>query len=158
MSLRSDTLINRKDVFTTTDELVSGSISVTCYDCGGDHHNVDYVARETYQNVEVEDSASATLMSGGKLTVDGSTVTNQYSVLASAGDLLITADNFANAGAAAGTSVRTRTWSTGRVTDGTDERFRDRYIVPYNAQANPKQVPVDALSSEEHTSALKSLL
>src|SRR3546814_9051809 len=86
-------------------------------------------------------------MSGGKLTVDGSTVTNQYSVMASAGDLLITADNFANAGAAAGTSVRTRTWNTGRVTDGTDERFRDRYIVPYNAQANPKQVPVDALNS-----------
>ncbi|WP_052915325.1 two-partner secretion domain-containing protein [Pseudomonas brassicacearum] len=147
MSLRSDTLINRKDVFSTTDELVSGSISVKCYDCGGDHHNVDYIARETYQSAVLEDSASATLMSGAKLTVDGSAVTNQYSVMASAADLLITADNFANVGAVSGTSVRTRTWNTGRVTDGTDERFRARIIVPYNAQANPKQVPVDALNS-----------
>ncbi|MGX1172912.1 two-partner secretion domain-containing protein [Pseudomonas sp. R151218B TE3479] len=147
MSLRSDTLINRKDVFTTTDELVSGSISVKCYDCGGDHHNVDYIANETYQSVVLEDSASATLMSGAKLTVDGSAVTNQYSVMASAADLQITADNFANIGAASGTSVRTRTWNTGRVTDGTDERFRNRFIAPYNAQGNPKQVPVDALNS-----------
>ncbi|WP_434704939.1 DUF637 domain-containing protein [Pseudomonas sp. Z1-12] len=146
MSLRSDTLINRKDVFSTTDELVSGSISVKCYDCGGDHHNVDYVASETYQSAVLEESASATLMSGAKLTVDGSAVTNQYSVMASASDLLITADNFANVGAASGTSVRTRTWNTGRVTDGTDERFRSRVIVPYNAQANPKQLPVDALN------------
>ncbi|WP_256212901.1 DUF637 domain-containing protein [Pseudomonas sp. URIL14HWK12:I7] len=147
MSLRSDTLINRKDVFSTTDELVSGSISVKCYDCSGDHHNVDYIARETYQSAVLEDSASATLMSGAKLTVDGSAVTNQYSVMASASDLLITADNFANVGAASGTSVRTRTWNTGRVTDGTDERFRGRVIVPYNAQANPKQLPVDALNN-----------
>ncbi|UZE24278.1 DUF637 domain-containing protein [Pseudomonas sp. B21-056] len=147
MSLRSDVLINRKDVFTTTDELVSGSISVKCYDCSGDHHNVDYIANETYQSVVLADSASATLISGAKLTVDGSIVTNKYSVMASAADLLIKADNFANVGAASGTSVRTRTWNTGRVTDGTDERFRDRYIVPYNAQANPKQVPVSALNS-----------
>ncbi|MBC3364076.1 DUF637 domain-containing protein [Pseudomonas sp. SWRI154] len=146
MSLRSQVLVNRKDVFSTTDELVSGAISVTCYDCGGDHHNVDYVAKETFQSVVIEDSASATLKSGAKLTVDGSTVTNQHSVMASAGDLLITADNFANVGAASGTSVRTRTWNTGRVTDGTDERFRARVIVPYNAQANPKQLPVDALN------------
>nr|WP_260959797.1 DUF637 domain-containing protein [Pseudomonas citri] len=147
MSLRSSVLINRKSVFTTGDELVSGSISVKCYDCSGDHHNVDYVAKETYQSVVLEDSASATLMSGAKLTIDGSRVTNQYSVMASAADLAITADNFANVGAASGTSVRTRTWNTGRVTDGTDERFRARYIVPYNAQANPKDVPVGALNS-----------
>ncbi|QGA48042.2 DUF637 domain-containing protein [Pseudomonas brassicacearum] len=157
MSLRSDTLINRKDVFSTTDELVSGSISVKCYDCGGDHHNVDYVAKETFQSVVLEDSASATLMSGAKLTVDGSTVTNQYSVMASASDLLITADNFANVGAASGTSVRTRTWNTGRVTDGTDERFRSRVIVPYNAQANPKQVPVDALNNFRQVSDITTV-
>nr|WP_269203601.1 DUF637 domain-containing protein [Pseudomonas fluorescens] len=157
MSLRSDTLINRKDVFSTTDELVSGSISVKCYDCGGDHHNVDYVAKETFQSVVLEDSASAMLMSGAKLTVDGSTVTNQYSVMASASDLLITADNFANVGAASGTSVRTRTWNTGRVTDGTDERFRSRVIVPYNAQANPKQVPVDALNNFRQVSDITTV-
>ncbi|WP_434558995.1 DUF637 domain-containing protein [Pseudomonas sp. Z4-20] len=157
MSLRSQVLTNRKDVFSTTDELVSGAIRVKCHDCSGDYHNVDYVAKETFQSVVLEDSASATLMSGAKLTVDGSTVTNQNSVMASAGDLSITADNFANVGAASGTSVRTRTWNTGRVTDGTDKRFRSRVIVPYNALANPKQVPVDALNKFRQVSDITTV-
>ena len=62
-------------------------------------------------------------------------------------ELLITADNFANIGATTGTSTRTRTWNTGRITDGTDERFRANWIYPYNAQGNPKVLPVGALNS-----------
>ncbi|BBP77288.1 hypothetical protein PHLH7_33920 [Pseudomonas sp. Ost2] len=147
MSLRSDVLINRKDVFRTTDELVSGSISVTCHDCSGDHHNVDYVAQESYKSVVLADSAAGSIQSGGKLRIEGSTVANQYSVMASGADLLIVADSFTNKGASSGSSVRTRTWNTGRVTDGTDERFRANYIYPYNAQPNPKVLPVGALNS-----------
>ncbi|MBC3237049.1 hypothetical protein HU744_25015, partial [Pseudomonas lurida] len=120
--VRSDNVINRKDVFSTVDEAVSGYLSVTCYDCGGDHHNVDYVAHEVSKSVVATDSASSSIQSGAKLTVDGSSVLNKYSTMASGGDLLITADNFANIGATTGTSTRTRTWNTGRITDGTDER------------------------------------
>lgn len=145
--VRSDNVINRKDVFSTVDEAVSGYLSVTCYDCGGDHHNVDYVAHEVSKSVVATDSASSSIQSGAKLTVDGSSVLNKYSTMASGGDLLITADNFANIGATTGTSTRTRTWNTGRITDGTDERFRANWIYPYNAQGNPKVLPVGALNS-----------
>ncbi|MGY2374322.1 two-partner secretion domain-containing protein [Pseudomonas sp. SDO524_S393] len=145
--VRSDSVINRKDVFSTVDEAVSGYLSVTCYDCGGDHHNVDYVAHEVSKSVVVTDSASSSIQSGAKLTIDGSSVLNKYSTMASAADLLITADNFANIGATTGTSTRTRTWNTGRITDGTDERFRANWIYPYNAQPNPKVLPVGALNS-----------
>ncbi|AYF50015.1 filamentous hemagglutinin N-terminal domain-containing protein [Pseudomonas fluorescens] len=145
--VRSDSVINRKDVFSTVDEAVSGYLSVTCYDCGGDHHNVDYVAHEVSKSVVATDSASSSIQSGAKLTVDGSSVLNKYSTMASGGDLLITADNFANIGATTGTSTRTRTWNTGRITDGTDERFRANWIYPYNAQGNPKVLPVGALNS-----------
>ncbi|SFU33934.1 filamentous hemagglutinin N-terminal domain-containing protein [Pseudomonas sp. OV546] len=145
--VRSDSVINRKDVFSTIDEAVSGYLSVTCYDCGGDHHNVDYVAHEVSKSVVATDSASSSIQSGAKLTVDGSSVLNKYSTMASGADLLITADNFANIGATTGISTRTRTWNTGRVTDGTDERFRANWINPYNAQPNPKVLPVGALNS-----------
>ncbi len=147
VSVRSDRVINRKDVFSTVDEAVSGYLSVTCYDCGGDHHNVDYVAHEVSKSVVATDSASSSIQSGAKLTVDGSSVLNQYSTMASGTDLVITADNFANIGATTGTSTRTRTWNTGRITDGTDERFRANWIYPYNAQGNPKVLPVGALNS-----------
>ncbi|MGY2168258.1 two-partner secretion domain-containing protein [Pseudomonas gingeri] len=147
ISLRSDVLINRKDIFSTTDELVSGSISVTCHDCSGDHHNVDYVAQESYKSVVLADSAAGSIQSGAKLKIEGSTIANQYSVMASGSDLLIVADSFTNKGASSGSSVRTRTWNTGRVTDGTDNRFRANYIYPYNAQPNPKVLPVGALNS-----------
>ncbi|BAQ73828.1 filamentous hemagglutinin [Pseudomonas sp. Os17] len=145
--VRSDSVINRKDVFSTVDQLVSGSLSVRCYDCSGDHHNVDYIANEVSKSVVATDSASSSIQSGAKLTVDGSSVLNKYSTMASGADLLITADNFANIGATTGTSTRTRTWNTGRVTDGTDERFRANWIYPYNAQPNPKVLPVGALNS-----------
>lgn len=145
--VRSDSVINRKDVFSTVDEAVSGYLSVTCYDCGGDHHNVDYVAHEVSKSVVATDSASSLIQSGAKLTVEGSSVLNKYSTMASGADLLITADNFANIGATTGTSTRTRTWNTGRITDGTDERFRANWIYPYNAQGNPKVLPVGALNS-----------
>ncbi|VVM53630.1 hypothetical protein PS683_00912 [Pseudomonas fluorescens] len=145
--VRSDNVINRKDVFSTVDEAVSGYLSVTCYDCGGDHHNVDYVAHEVSKSVVATDSASSSIQSGAKLTVDGSSVLNKYSTMASGADLVITADNFANIGATTGTSTRTRTWNTGRITDGTDDRFRANWIYPYNAQPNPKVLPVGALNS-----------
>ncbi|MFW8695258.1 hypothetical protein, partial [Mesorhizobium japonicum] len=57
--VRSDSVINRKDVFSTVDQLVSGSLSVRCYDCSGDHHNVDYIANEVSKSVVATDSASS---------------------------------------------------------------------------------------------------
>ncbi|MFI8384436.1 DUF637 domain-containing protein [Pseudomonas sp. NPDC079086] len=141
MSLRAATLTNRKELFTPGKQLTSGSISVVCYDCGGDHHNVDYVARERFVTTVEEDSAASRIHSGGNLTIQGDTIANRYSSLSASGNINITGITLENMGAASGIIERTRRFNTGRVTDGTDERFRDNYITPYNAQPLPKEVP-----------------
>ncbi|BAQ78055.1 two-partner secretion domain-containing protein [Pseudomonas sp. St29] len=147
MSLHTASLINRKDIFSTIDEQVSGSISVKCYDCSGDHHNVDYIATETFRSLVKEDSTQGLIQSGANLTVEADTVLNQYSVMAAGSDLKITAETLTNQGATSGETTRVRTWNTGRITDGTDNRFRANYIYPYNAQALPKVLPVNALNA-----------
>lgn len=141
MSLRAATLTNRKELFTAGKQLTSGSISVVCYDCSGDHHNVDYVANERFVTTVEEDSAAARIHSGGDLSVEGGAIANRYSSLSASGNINITGITLENMGAASGIIERTRRFNTGRVTDGTDERFRANYINPYNAQPLPKEVP-----------------
>ncbi|WP_445939036.1 two-partner secretion domain-containing protein, partial [Pseudomonas sp.] len=141
MSLRATTLTNRKEVFTPGKQLTAGSISVVCYDCSGDHHNVDYVATERLNITVDQDSAASRIHSGGNLTIQGDTIANRYSSLSASGNINITGVTLENMGAASGIIERTRRFNTGRVTDGTDERFRDNYITPYNAQPLPKEVP-----------------
>ncbi|MFV3404163.1 RNase A-like domain-containing protein [Pseudomonas sp. NY15463] len=157
MLLRAATVTNRKDVFSNVDQLTAGNISVTCYDCSGDHHNVDYVARETFTSQVTEDSPAATLQSGGNLIVDAASLANHYSTIASNGDISITADNIVNQGAASTTTQRTRIWNTGRVTDGTDERFRAAYVYPYNVQGLPKELPLGALNSWSQVSDITTI-
>jgi filamentous hemagglutinin len=156
MSLRAATLTNRKELFTAGKRLTSGSISVVCYDCSGDHHNVDYVASERFVTTVEEDSAAARIHSGGDLNIQGGAIANRYSSLSASGNINITGITLENMGAASGIIERTRRFNTGRVTDGTDERFRDNYINPYNAQPLPKEVPSAlytwALTSDIETS------
>ncbi|HEJ6403203.1 TPA: filamentous hemagglutinin N-terminal domain-containing protein [Pseudomonas aeruginosa] len=144
MTLRAALLSNRKDSFSTSKNQTYGHFSIVCYDCSGDHHNVDYVATERFDIAVAEDSAAASIHSGGNLDIQGTDVVNRYSSLSASGNILINATTLENTGAATGTLERVRRFNTGRVTDGTDERFRDRYIYPYNAQPLPKEVP-DAL-------------
>jgi filamentous hemagglutinin len=141
MSLRATTLTNRKEVFTPGKQLTAGSISVVCYDCSGDHHNVDYVATERFNITVDQDSAASRIHSGGNLTIQGDTIANRYSSLSASANINITGITLENMGAASGIIERTRRFNTGRVTDGTDERFRDNHINPYNAAALPKEVP-----------------
>ncbi|MBB4818999.1 filamentous hemagglutinin [Pseudomonas alcaligenes] len=141
MTLRAATLTNRKELFTPGKTLVSGSISVVCYDCSGDHHNVDYVATERFESSVLEDSAASRIHSGGHLDIQGGVIANRYSSLSATGNIGIQGSSLENTGAASGIIERVRRFNTGRVTDGTDERFRDNYINPYNAQPMPKEVP-----------------
>lgn len=141
MSLRATTLTNRKEVFTPGKQLTAGSISVVCYDCSGDHHNVDYVATERFNITVDQDSAASRIHSGGNLTIQGDAIANRYSSLSASGNINITGITLENMGAASGIIERIRRFNTGRVTDGTDERFRDNHINPYNAAALPKEVP-----------------
>ncbi|WP_374981514.1 DUF637 domain-containing protein [Pseudomonas solani] len=141
MTLRAATLTNRKELFTPGKTLVSGSISVVCYDCSGDHHNVDYVATERFESSVLEDSAASRIHSGGNLDIQGGVIANRYSSLSATGNIGIQGTSLENTGAASGIIERVRRFNTGRVTDGTDERFRANYINPYNAQPMPKEVP-----------------
>jgi len=141
MTLRSTVLHNRKEVFDWQLAQTYGGISVVCYDCGGDHHNVDYLATERFEARVEEDSAAARIHSGANLLLKGSEVANRYSTLSAAGDIDIDADSLENTGATLASVERVRRYNTGRVTDGTDERFRDNYIHPYNAQPLPKVLP-----------------
>ncbi|WP_395502397.1 hemagglutinin repeat-containing protein [Ectopseudomonas mendocina] len=141
MTLRAAVLHNRKDVFDWQLAQTYGGISVVCYDCSGDHHNVDYVATERFEaRVEV-DSASSRIHSGANLLLSGGEIANRYSTLSAAGDIDIDADSLENTGATLASVERVRRYNTGRVTDGTDERFRANYIYPYNAQPLPKVLP-----------------
>lgn len=144
MTLRAALLINRKDSFSTSKSQTYGHISIVCYDCSGDHHNVDYVATERFDIAVAEDSAAASIHSGGNLDIQGTDVVNRYSSLSASGNILINAATLENTGAATGALERVRRFNTGRVTDGTDERFRDAHVYPFNALPLPKEVP-DAL-------------
>lgn len=155
MSVRATTLTNRKEVFTPGKQLTAGSISVVCYDCSGDHHNVDYVATERFNITVDQDSAASRIHSGGNLTIQGDAIANRYSSLSASGNINITGITLENMGAASGIIERIRRFNTGRVTDGTDERFRDNYINPYNAQPLPKEVP-SAMSRWNLTSDIET--
>ncbi|NMG68027.1 filamentous hemagglutinin N-terminal domain-containing protein, partial [Azoarcus indigens] len=142
LTMATQSLVNRKSAFAMTSEQVAGSMWWVCYDCSGDHHNVDYVAAETFESRIVEDSPSALIQGGAGLTITANTVENRYSTIASGAGLSIQAGSLANIGAATGTTVRTRTWNSGWVTDGTNESFIGAYIHPYNAASLPKEVPI----------------
>ena len=141
MSLRATVLNNRKDVFQLVDRQTYGHVSIKCYDCGGDKHNVDYIATERFETFFEEDSAAARIHSGGDLDIQGGAIANQYSTLSAQGDITISGTSLENTGASAGTIERVRRYNTGRISDGSDERFRDDYINPYNAQPLPKTLP-----------------
>lgn len=141
MYLHAAIFNNRKEQFRLDKQWTSGQIDVVCYDCSGDHHNVDYLATEQFEFVVAEDSAAARIHSGGDLVVQGGDLTNHYSSLSARGDLSIFADRLDNKAANTGRAQRVQRFNTGRITDGTDKRFRRNYIAPYNFEQTPKTLP-----------------
>lgn len=141
MRLNVRQLRNDRAFYLSEQRLQSGSISIKCYDCSGDHHNVDYIAREVSQTYVLQDSGAALIHSGRNLQIGAGTVDNLKSTLSATGNIGISADTFNNHGEAIDSIVRTQTFNTGRVTDGTDERFRDAHIYPYNSAPLPKTLP-----------------
>lgn len=117
--------------------LVKGFIAVQCIDCSGDHYEVNYIARETFDAGQDSDTtASSLLTAGGDFTFTGSTFLNSKSTVSAGGNISIQADNVKNLGAVSGTVERTRTYYQGRVTDGTVNRFMPT-VDAYNQRNNP---------------------
>ena len=136
LAIASDSLKNTQDSFRLGQKLISGEIIVRCYDCSGDHYNVDYIAREVYASEVQEASPAAFIQAGGNLRVDAQDFENTASTLAAGGDIAISANSFVNQGISGGESIRTRIFNSGRVTDGTVERFVGHYVLPYNLANN----------------------
>lgn len=141
MTLRTAVLRNRKDVFDWGLVQTYGGVIKHCGDCGGDHHNVDYEAIERFEARVQADSAASRIHSGENLNVKAGEVTNQYSTLSAVNNISVVATSLENIGANLVSVERIRVFNTGRVTDGTEERFTDRYVYPYNAQPLPKTLP-----------------
>ncbi|WP_440057532.1 two-partner secretion domain-containing protein [Pseudomonas fragariae (ex Marin et al. 2024)] len=117
--------------------LVSGFIAVLCNDCSGDHYNVDYIAREFYEGGQDNDtSASSLLTAGGDFVFRGGDFLNSKSTISATGNIDIQANSLKNMGAVSGSIERTRTYNSGRVTDGTVTRFLPQ-VVAYNQRNNP---------------------
>ncbi|KKY50275.1 hypothetical protein AAY86_23670 [Pseudomonas amygdali pv. tabaci str. ATCC 11528] len=117
--------------------LVSGFIAVLCNDCSGDHYNVDYIAREFYEGGQDNDtSASSVLTAGGDFVFRGGDFLNSKSTISATGNIDIQANSVKNLGAVSGSIERTRTYNSGRVTDGTVNRFMPQ-VVAYNQRNNP---------------------
>ena len=141
MTLRAAVLRNRKDVFDWSLVQTYGHVVLHCGDCGGDHHNVDYEAIERFEARVQADSAASRIHSGENLIVKGGEIANQYSTLSAVNDISVVATSLENTGANLVSVERVRLFNTGRVTDGTEERFTGRYVHPYNAQPLPKTLP-----------------
>ncbi|MEQ9727509.1 hemagglutinin repeat-containing protein [Pseudomonas sp. WHRI 8822A] len=141
MYLRAREVANRKDAFRLDKQQTYGHISITCHDCKGDHHYVDYTATERFNTVVGEDSAAGRIHSGGNLDIRGEVVKNSHSSMTATNNILIKSDTLENVGAVTSDVERVRIYQLYGVTDGTDYRTRAAYIYPYNAAAFPKTVP-----------------
>ncbi|MCU1758988.1 colicin E5-related ribonuclease [Pseudomonas sp. 14P_8.1_Bac3] len=116
--------------------LMSGFIAVQCGDCRGDHFDVNFIAREVFEGRDTDTAASATLTAGGDFTFNGGDFLNSKSTVSAAGNISINANNLKNLGSVGGIIERARTYRTGRVTDGTINRFMPA-VVAYNQRNNP---------------------
>lgn len=123
--------------FALTRTLVSGFLAVQCGDCSGDHYDVNYIAREVFEDGQDSDTtASALLTAGGDFVFNGGDFLNSKSTVSATGNITINANNLKNIGAVSGSIERTRIYRTGRVTDGTVYRFMPQ-VVAYNQRNNP---------------------
>ncbi|WP_339533057.1 DUF637 domain-containing protein [Pseudomonas mucidolens] len=93
---------NAKAEFELGQTLTTGSLSWVC----GQHCNEKdswrrgvITINQTYSETAIKDSASARLVSGQDMTLQGDNVQNRYSLLAANGNLAITANDLLNQGA-----------------------------------------------------------
>lgn len=100
MSLRAIFLVNRRDVIEVGERKVSGDIRYSCSNCKGSHYDLWYNVYEVYERYVIANSPSASLVSGGKLSIDGAGFANKSSLVSAVGDIDIKVLNFANEGVA----------------------------------------------------------
>ncbi|HCF4992196.1 TPA: DUF637 domain-containing protein, partial [Pseudomonas aeruginosa] len=103
LRLLAEVVENKKEIFDVSSEFLSGAIGVRCFDCsavGGkeDKFASHLVLLENYKTQLLKDSPSSNITSGGNIFILGGRFKNQGSTIAAAGDISISAQDFANEG------------------------------------------------------------
>ncbi|WP_010168785.1 two-partner secretion domain-containing protein [Pseudomonas sp. PAMC 25886] len=121
---------NAKAEFELGQTITTGSLYWQCgQHCGG-HDSFkrgQITINQTYLESAIKDSASARLVAGKDLLIQGDNVQNRYSLLAANGNLSITANDLLNQGAATRTGQNTILIGTPQRID-TDEWDRMEYL------------------------------
>ncbi|AZD80697.1 filamentous hemagglutinin N-terminal domain-containing protein [Pseudomonas chlororaphis] len=138
-ALNADVFQNRTDgaVASGSRKLVSGFIANICNDCRGGSYTFTLAAREVYESVDNDTSASALLTAGKDLVFQGGTFLNSKSTVNAGGNINITADNLQNIGAQNGTIERTRLYKVYGMGSGATGQFFSDVLTPYNQRNNP---------------------
>ncbi|WP_223533549.1 filamentous hemagglutinin N-terminal domain-containing protein [Pseudomonas sp. GL-RE-20] len=146
LSLASNSIENRKDVFQTTGGLVSGEIGVQCYTCS----SLDPLAPlglnsyavwvENYQSQIVQDSASASMTAGRNFLATGGVLLNQASTLSAGNNLTFNLQAFTNQGASVGDYNVRRSIALTAGQQTTDLNLWNS-IMAYNAANDPSYDP-----------------
>jgi filamentous hemagglutinin len=108
MGLYASTVSNRKDAFSVSEQLVSGTITYQCLNCKGRHYDFFYYLTEEIVRSVQADSAAASINAGAALKVQSSLFENKHSTVSAASSIDIHADNFNNEGASTESVLRTR--------------------------------------------------
>ncbi|MFW0890318.1 UNVERIFIED_CONTAM: DUF637 domain-containing protein [Pseudomonas sp. JL1] len=108
MELYASTVSNRKDAFSVSEQLVSGTITYQCLNCKGRHYDFFYYLTEEIVRSVQADSAAASINAGAALKVQSSLFENKHSTVSAASSIDIHADNFNNEGASTESVLRTR--------------------------------------------------
>ncbi|NVZ86620.1 DUF637 domain-containing protein [Pseudomonas yamanorum] len=128
---------NAKDAFELGQTLTTGSLAWVCMQhCGEDDNwrRGEITINETYLETATKDSASARLVAGKDMVLQGDNVQNRYSLLAANGDLSITAGDLLNQGAGTRTGQRKLVINTpGHVNDHVWEGMEYIDVPAFNA-------------------------
>ncbi|WP_177435011.1 ribonuclease domain-containing protein [Pseudomonas sp. Sample_10] len=123
-SIRSDSIVNRRDQFKTVAQMYSADIGVRCYECDelpfswaemDSHPIASHLVWEQKFRVSIlegESSKAASITSGSNFDVTGGSFLNSNSSVAASGNITINVASFENSGTATGDYV-SRKYVTG---------------------------------------------
>ncbi|MDH4610372.1 filamentous hemagglutinin N-terminal domain-containing protein [Pseudomonas sp. BN102] len=115
MHLAAASIVNRKDFFSVSEQLQSGTIKFQCIGCyNNKYSSAYYYVDERIERTVTADSAASVITSGGNLGVISESFHNQHSLVSAAGDIKIDSSSFLNEGASTESVVRSRTFLSPR--------------------------------------------
>jgi filamentous hemagglutinin len=133
-SVKADSIVNKRDQFTTQSEMYTSAIGVRCYSCDvipinwvEDQVRWHLVYEQKYRVTVSGDASSpaALINAGGNMNLMGSSFLNSNSTVAATGNVNIAVNDFENSGTALGD------YSSLQYFNYEDPAYRDR-LVPFS--------------------------